>query len=106
MNYTENTANQAKAVFLRAANYIRKNGWQVKGMGKNGGPRCSMGALASAKRGKWDKNLAKLMYEQLYKELNGITLTEFNYLHKSGEEVARLFEATAKSLDRTARTSS
>lgn len=69
-------------------------------MGKDGSPRCSMGALASAGPSyKWDKATAKIMYEQLYQKLGGITLTQFNRLYKSGEKVARLFEETAGSLE-------
>lgn len=93
-------AEQAKTIFLKAAEYIREYGWQEKGMGVYGAPRCSMGALASAfPHARWDPELAQLMYAQLQKELNGITLTDFNHMHQNGEEVARLFERTAKSFD-------
>jgi hypothetical protein len=91
--------NKAANIFLNAANYIRKHGWQVSGMSKDGLPRCSMGALASAStEQKWDSKLSDLMYKTLYDELNGLSLTQFNYKHKNGEKVAQLFERTATSL--------
>lgn len=58
-----------------------------------------MGALASAHREKiWDKKLAELMYEELYEELGGLSLTDFNYLYNDGEKVACLFERVAANL--------
>lgn len=90
---------QAAVIFQKAADYIRTFGWQAEGMSIYGQPRCSMGALASAyPKEKWDKNLAKLMYDALYTELNGISLTQFNYLHKDGNKVSQLFEKTANKL--------
>jgi hypothetical protein len=90
---------QASVIFLMAASYIREYGWQKTGMNEHGQARCSMGALASAyPKKRWDKNLAQLMYNALYKELNGITLTQFNYSFKNGEKVARLYERVAKKL--------
>lgn len=91
---------EAANIFLKAANYIRKYGWQEKGMGEYGKPRCSMGALASANpKPKWDKDMASLMYKALYKELKGMSLTQFNHKYKNGEKVARLYEQVAKSLN-------
>jgi hypothetical protein len=91
--------NKAAHIFNDAAGYIRKYGWQVRGMGTYGKPRCSMGALASANREEqWDKSLADLMYKTLYKQLNGLSLTQFNYKYKNGEKVALLFEQTAATL--------
>jgi hypothetical protein len=90
---------QAVLIFKRAATYIRAHGWQVAGMGKDGSPRCSMGALASAYPAKtWDQRLSDLMYKSLYKELDGLTLTEFNYKYRNGERVAQLFEDVARKL--------
>lgn len=90
---------KASAIFLKAAVYIRQYGWQEEGMSCHGQPRCSMGALASAYPvRKWDKNLAALIYEALYKELNGISLTQFNHKVKDGDKVARLFEKVAANL--------
>ena len=90
---------QASSIFLKAAEYIRKYGWQVSGMSEDGKPRCSMGALESVHPvAKWDRRLASLMYQTLYKQLNGISLTQFNYQFRSGEKVAELFENTARSL--------
>jgi hypothetical protein len=95
----EELKHKAAQIFINAAQYIRKSGWQVSGMGENGKPRCSMGALASANPDrKWDKNLAELMYESLYMELNGLSLTQFNYKYNNREKVARLYERTAHSL--------
>jgi translation elongation factor EF-Ts len=95
----EELGNKASQIFLKAAEYIRKYGWQVSGMSKNGKARCSMGALASANpEKKWDKSLAELMYGRLYKELSGLSLTQFNYKYQDGEKVAQLFEQTAVSL--------
>ena len=92
-------ATQSAIIFKDAASYIRKYGWQVSGMSRHGLPRCSMGALASAHRAKqWDPAVARLMYGSLYDELDGLTLTEFNHLHKNGEAVAQLFEAVAEKL--------
>jgi hypothetical protein len=89
----------AAQVFLRAAAYIRKHGWQVSGMSEYGKPRCSMGALESAyPKARWEEDLATLMYETLYKQLNGISLTQFNYKYKNGEKVAKLYERVAASL--------
>jgi hypothetical protein len=90
---------QAAQIFLDAAVYIRKYGWQVTGMGRHGQPRCSMGALASV----WpeqtnDKNLSSLMYSTLYSELGGMTLTQFNYKFNDGKKVAHLYEQVATSL--------
>ncbi len=84
--------------FLEAAGYIRSYGWQVKGMGEYGQPRCSMGALNSVWPKENTEGLAKTMYQALYKELNGLSLTEFNYKYKKGEKVSSLFEQTARSL--------
>ncbi|HKB88738.1 MAG TPA: hypothetical protein VKC53_03760 [Patescibacteria group bacterium] len=90
---------QAARIFSKAAEYIRCYGWQESGMGVDGAPRCSMGALASANPEKiWNKKLGSLMYNTLYKELNGESLTEFNKRVKSGEKVARLFERVASML--------
>lgn len=87
---------QAAQIFLNAAAYIRSYGWQKTGMGLYGQPRCSMGALASAHyEQEWNQNLSALMYRELGKELNGISLTQFNYRHNDGETVARLFESVA-----------
>jgi hypothetical protein len=89
----------AADIFSKAAEYIREYGWQEKGMNKHGQPRCSMGALASANpEKKWNKKMASLMYQTLQKELNGISLTQFNHKFKSGEKVAQLFERTASSI--------
>lgn len=96
---TNNIRIKAAKIFLAAANYIRQYGWQVSDMGTHGGPRCSMGALASANpEAKWDKKLAALMYRTLYYELQEGTLTEFNKRVNNGESVARLFEQVARSL--------
>lgn len=93
--------NQAEAIFRGAAEYIRKYGWQVSGMSEHGLPRCSMGALASAHPDEvWDKDLAKFMYNELYEELDGLRLTQFNYLNRNGEKVAELFERVADKLSR------
>lgn len=94
--------NQAAFIFRRAAGYIRNYGWQVSGMSVDGLPRCSMGALASAhKVSVWNKALAKHMYHSLYQELNGLTLTEFNYKHNDGEIVAELFDRASTRLSAT-----
>lgn len=90
---------EASRIFAQAAEYIRKYGWQKRGMGIDGEPRCSMGALASAHPAKkWDENLARLMYDSLYEELKGLSLTRFNYKFESGEKVASLYERTARKL--------
>jgi hypothetical protein len=90
---------QGATIFRSAASYIRTYGWQKDGMGRHGQARCSMGALASAyPERKWDKNLAVLMYRTLYKELNGLSLTQFNYKYEDGEKVAQLFERVATKL--------
>lgn len=90
---------KAAQIFLNAASYIRNYGWQVEGMSEDGKPRCSMGALESAyKKEKWESSLSSLMYETMYRQLNGITLTEFNHKVKDGLEVAKLFERTALTL--------
>jgi hypothetical protein len=91
---------KAAEIFQKAASYIRKYGWQVEGMGQHGRPRCSMGALDSAyPKIEWDKNLAGRMYEVLYKELSGLSLTQFNSKYQSGEKVAQLFERAAAKLN-------
>jgi hypothetical protein len=91
---------QAASIFFNAAAYIRENGWQKEGMGEEGAPRCSMGALETAgpSRAEWDENLSKLMYDSLYEELNGISLTSFNSKYQSGEKVAQLYESVASKL--------
>ncbi len=90
---------QGADIFLKAANYIRKYGWQKQGMGKHKQPRCSMGALASAyPKEKWSKDLSLTMYLALYKELHGMSLTEFNYKFNDGNKVASLYEQVAASL--------
>ena len=92
----------AAGIFLKAAAYIRQYGWQVEGMGTYGQPRCSMGALASAyQQQRWDKRLSQLMYQTLYKELHGISLTQFNHQYKDGEKVAQLYERVAAKLQQT-----
>jgi len=89
----------AANIFLKAAGYIRKYGWQKSGMSVHGKPRCSMGALASAyQKEKWDDDLAYLMYKSLYDELDGISLTQFNEQVRSVLEVALLFERVASKL--------
>ena len=96
----ENLKSQAADIFIRAAAYIRQYGWQLEGMGDHGRPRCSMGALASANPAiEWDKRLARLMYHALYRELNGLSLTQFNSRYRNGEKVARLFERAAGQLN-------
>lgn len=85
-------------IFRRAAVYIRSYGWQEKGMNIHGQPRCSMGALSSAYPGRWDANLADVMYGTLKKELRGLSLTQFNHRTRSGEAVARLYDRAADSL--------
>lgn len=92
---------KAAQIFLNAAEYIRQYGWQEKGMGKYGEPRCSMGALASVYPKEKDSALPELMYKTLYKELNGITLTEYNHKFQDGKAVAKLFEKTALSLTKS-----
>ena len=93
------TRRQAAKLFLNAASYIQKYGWQKKGMGVHGQPRCSMGALASANaQSRWGKNLASLMYKALYEELDGMTLTQFNYKFNDGNKVAHLYKQVARSL--------
>lgn len=90
---------QAATIFQKAAVYIRTYGWQKEGMSEHGKPRCSMGALASAlPQEKWDVRLAKLMYDTLYNELSGLSLTQFNYKYQSGEKVAQLYERVAEEL--------
>lgn len=90
---------QTADIFEKAASYIRKHGWQVTGMGVHGGPRCSMGALASAHPQRiWNRHLSQYMYAKLSEELDGIGLTEFNYKHRDGEKVAELFENLATKL--------
>jgi hypothetical protein len=90
---------KASFIFLKAAKYIRYYGWQVSGMSAHGKPRCSMGALASAhQKSKWDNSLSEIMYKTLYIELEGMSLTQFNYKFKDGEKVAQLYERTAASL--------
>jgi hypothetical protein len=90
---------QATRIFIEAAKYIRKYGWQKEGMNVHGQPRCSMGALASAYNTKrWDNNLSNLMYRALYDELNGTTLTGYNFKYNSGEKVAQLYERVASNL--------
>jgi len=90
---------EATQIFLRAAEYIKTYGWQKSGMSIHGKPRCSMGALESANPAPiWNKDLASLMYETLYKELNGVSLTEFNKRAKDGLAVAQLFEQVARTL--------
>jgi hypothetical protein len=57
-----------------------------------------MGALNSAKPGKWDNKVADLMYKSLRVELKGLSLTQFNHKTQSGQAVARLFERAAARL--------
>lgn len=90
---------QAAATFRKAAAYIRRHGWQEKGMSLHGQPRCSMGALASAHpEPAWDSQMAGLMYDTLKEELRGLSLTQFNHRVRSGEPVARLYERVAAKL--------
>jgi hypothetical protein len=95
---------RAARIFLRAAAYIRTHGWRKEGMGTDGAPRCSMGALASAyRKQKWDEHLSRIMYKTLYQELDGLSLTQFNYQHNNGEKVAELFERVAAKLQNNGR---
>jgi hypothetical protein len=90
---------KAAGIFFKAADYIRQYGWQEKGMSLDGQPRCSMGALASAyEKQAWEGELSELMYEALYRELNGLSLTQYNNKVKSGDKVVQLYEKVAKSL--------
>lgn len=91
---------QATQIFLNATVYIRTYGWQRSSMGLHGQPRCSMGALASAHHEqKWDQDVSFLMYEELQRVLDGVSLTQFNY-HHDGEQVAMLFENVALRLQK------
>lgn len=94
----EGVLDQASQIFRQAANYIRMYGWQKDGMGTYGQPRCSMGAIASVYPAQASDELPKVMYEALYTELNGRTLTKFNQEFDDGEKVARLFEQVAARL--------
>lgn len=99
MSKQEEIKVQAAKIFVKAADYIRKYGWQKTGMSAHGQPRCSMGALASAHpRHRWSKSLSNIMYQTLYEELGGLSLTQFNYKFESGEKVAQLYERVAKKL--------
>lgn len=90
---------KASHIFLAAAQYIESIGWQEKGMGVHGGPRCSMGALASAHLDAiWDPQLSAIMYAALVRELQGISLTEFNRRARNGTDVARLLRSAARSI--------
>jgi hypothetical protein len=90
---------KAASIFREASSYIRTYGWRVEGMGQKGQPRCSMGALASSySSSKWEKDLSSLMYQKLYEELDGQSLTAFNHRYRSGEAVAGLFERVACTL--------
>ena len=98
----DSTIYLAATIYLRAASYIRTYGWQVTGMGVHGGPRCSMGAVSSAyPKKKWDRDLSQIMYSSLYDELDGMTLTAFNYKYRDGEKVAKLYERVARNLLQT-----
>ena len=91
---------QGAQIFRDAAAYIRKHGWQRKGMGEHGEPRCSMGALQSAHpMERWDQEMAVLMFATLYDELGGLTLTQFNEKVKDGNEVADLYDQVAACLE-------
>ena len=90
---------EAAQIFLDAADYIEKYGWQKTEMSEHGKPRCSMSALTSVQpKVVFDCALSALMFEALYDELGGITLTEFNEQAKNGSEVALLFRKTATKL--------
>jgi hypothetical protein len=98
-----NTNDLAVDIFLKAAAYIREYGWQRSGMSTDGQPRCSMGALESAyPKENWDEKLSRMMYRTLYDELNGLSLTQFNYKYNDGEKVAKLYERTAAKLQEAA----
>lgn len=86
---------EAARMFKQAAKYIRLFGWQEKGMGVYGEPRCSMGALNSVRAGKWDTVISNIMFKQLNFELKGTSLTQYNHKVQNGESVARLFEKVA-----------
>jgi hypothetical protein len=86
------------SIFISAAAYIRRYGWQQKGMGIYGQSRCSMGALASAQPGKWDEPVSELAFSALSQELHGISLTQFNHQVCDGESVAQLYERVAAKL--------
>ena len=87
---------QAAKIFFSAADYIRQYGWRTSGMSTHGKPRCSMGALASAyPKSTWDIGLATTMHEALKGQLEGMTLTQFNYKFNDGNTVAQLYERTA-----------
>ncbi len=94
-----NVKRQAATIFMDAADYIKRYGWQVEGMGKHSEPRCSMGALASAYPAKkWEPELAQLMYQELQKSLKGMPLTEYNFAYQDPSKVIELFTNTAKAL--------
>lgn len=67
-------------------------------MGIYGQPRCSMGALASVYPDSSEEKLPQLMYDKLYEELDGLSLTQYNHKFQSGEMVARLYERVARKL--------
>lgn len=92
---------EAANIFRQAAVYIRRYGWQKEGMGQDGLPRCSMGAIESAgpPRTEWDPQMSKLMYDSLYEQLEGLSLTRFNSKHQNGEAVAQLYEKVAARLE-------
>lgn len=91
---------EAASIFVKAAQYIQTYGWQETGMSEHGKPRCSMGALTSAQpTPTLDDQLSTIMYEALYSELGGISLTEFNHQANSGLDVIELFTKTANRLN-------
>lgn len=95
----EGLKQEAAGILQRAAAYIRRYGWQEEGMGDYGAPRCSMGAIDSAcPRGRWNDQVAELLYESLYCELDGLSLTQYNHKFQDGEKIAQLYERVATAL--------
>jgi hypothetical protein len=90
---------RAAIIFLDAASYIRQYGWQKEGMGDDSKPKYSEGALASSYSvQKWDYELSNLMFSELYKRLNNMTISNLNTYYNDRELVALLYEQVADSL--------
>ncbi len=79
------------------AQYLRKHGWLNKGLGKVGGPRCALGALATVQGTIQEYNAAA---DALREEIGEPFIARWNDKQTDAEVVITTIERVAKRLER------
>jgi hypothetical protein len=77
-------------IFRSAINFLKNNDWEGT----------TMDLLLSTTPGRvWPQPMAVYMYSELYNELAGQTLSQFDKTKKNKQEVIKLFEKVIKALE-------